>query len=200
MGHCDNSKEIGGLFGNHIHRRIRVAADDMGHDRRIDDTQILDAMYPKFRINHCHVISAHFTAAGRVPGRGSGPPDEGFQISIASNGDARGDFQMANLFKSLQTVGCQYAGFSSFIFVEGLLFCAFRTSLNKSRDGRFRSVPTAPGARMTSRLTRAFSTLPRRKYSIPGLSCGNWGRITIENINIRHFVNLIWLSWPIVEG
>ena len=30
------------------------------------------------------------------------------------------------------------------------------------------------------------------------LSCGSWGgNITIENVNVRHFLNLTWVSRPV---
>jgi sulfoacetaldehyde dehydrogenase len=30
------------------------------------------------------------------------------------------------------------------------------------------------------------------------LSCGSWGRnITTENVNVRHFLNLTWVSRPV---
>jgi sulfoacetaldehyde dehydrogenase len=32
------------------------------------------------------------------------------------------------------------------------------------------------------------------------LSCGSWGgNITTENVNVRHFVNLTWVSRPVAS-
>jgi hypothetical protein len=57
---------IGSAFGNHQHRRIDVAADQIGHDRGIDHPQTMQAMHAQTRIDHSHLIDSHLAGADWV--------------------------------------------------------------------------------------------------------------------------------------
>lgn len=59
---------IGALFGNHNRWRIRVAADDVGHNACIDHAQSTNTMHLQAWIDHGHpvVSRAHFASARRM--------------------------------------------------------------------------------------------------------------------------------------
>ena len=54
---------ICGFLADHDTRRVGIGIDDMRHDRRIRDAQVLHAMHLQSIIDHRHAIIAHFAAA-----------------------------------------------------------------------------------------------------------------------------------------
>src|SRR5690625_1635456 len=52
------------FFRDHDRRRVNIAAGDGGHDRRIDNAEVFNAVNAKLRIDHGHVIDAHLARAG----------------------------------------------------------------------------------------------------------------------------------------
>ena len=55
------------ILKNHIRRLLRnhegwcigIAGYDLGHNRRIDDTQISDAMHAQAIVDHGHIVVTH---------------------------------------------------------------------------------------------------------------------------------------------
>jgi len=54
------------LLAHHDRRRLRVAADQLRHDRRIDDAQSLETVHAELRIDDRHLVVAHLAGADWV--------------------------------------------------------------------------------------------------------------------------------------
>ena len=48
------------LLADHDRRGLGVAADEPGHDRRIDDAQAIESAHAQLRIDHSHIVAPHF--------------------------------------------------------------------------------------------------------------------------------------------
>src|ERR1700730_14492448 len=77
------ANQIRRLLGDHDRWRIRVAAHNRRHDRRVYDPQSLDTMHSEMGIDDRRLINSHLACAGRVPSRGGSAPNEGLDIRVA---------------------------------------------------------------------------------------------------------------------
>ena len=82
---CSNvaEQQLRRTLGDHGYRRIRVAADQGRHDRRIDDTQSLDATHAQLAVDNGGLVVPHAAAADRVIDRFGLAADKGDEIRIA---------------------------------------------------------------------------------------------------------------------
>ena len=63
------SNHVCRLFGNHNGWRIGIATDNRRHDRRIHNTQPIDAMDLQMVINHSHGVVPHFAGTHGMKNR-----------------------------------------------------------------------------------------------------------------------------------
>src|SRR5579862_124541 len=57
---------VGGFLGDHNNHGVDVAADQVRHDRGVDDAQGVDAAHAEFRIDDRIGVAAHAAGADRV--------------------------------------------------------------------------------------------------------------------------------------
>jgi len=67
--------EVSGLLGDHDRRSVGVAAHDDGHDRGVDDAQLLYAAHPQCGIDHGTFADAHGAGSHRVEAGSGGIAD-----------------------------------------------------------------------------------------------------------------------------
>lgn len=60
--------DVGGLLGEHDGRAVQVATDDVRHDRRVDNAQVLQPVDASLRVDNRVVALAHAVGARRVVG------------------------------------------------------------------------------------------------------------------------------------
>ena len=77
------ANQIRRLLGYHDCWRVRVAAHDRRHDRRVHDPQSLNSAHFQKGIDYRHLVIAHLACASRVPSGGRGAPNEGLDINVA---------------------------------------------------------------------------------------------------------------------
>jgi hypothetical protein len=75
--------EVGGAFSDHDRRGVRVAADEIGHDRGVRHPQVLDAMQLEPLVDDTHALLSHAARPSRVIDRLGIFADERFQLLIA---------------------------------------------------------------------------------------------------------------------
>ncbi len=76
--------QVGGALGDHQHRGVDVAADQVGHHGGVDDAQALGAMHPQLGVDDGPVIGrqAHPAGAGRMVDGDRGGADMGVDLGI----------------------------------------------------------------------------------------------------------------------
>src|SRR5262245_1761914 len=57
---------VGSLLADHDGGCVGVAADQRGHDRRVDHAQAGDAVYTQSLVDYRHAVAAHLASAHRV--------------------------------------------------------------------------------------------------------------------------------------
>lgn len=57
---------VGCLLRNHDYRRVGIAQNDLGHDRRTDDAQTVETVHTQFLVDYRRIIVAHLAGTSRV--------------------------------------------------------------------------------------------------------------------------------------
>src|SRR3546814_14990169 len=73
---------LGTLFRDHDDGSIRVARNERGHDRRVDDAQPADAPNAQARIDHRRLVGAHPARSRKMMARAGTLPDVSHPQSV----------------------------------------------------------------------------------------------------------------------